>query len=163
MENIKMKISKIKKNIFVRALVGAPLGVTVSYFITVAISITIGDGSYYPIEPELAADFGNELNAVLAQTLCSLIYGAAFGGASAVWDMDRWSLARMTVTHLIIVCAATFPIAWLMRWMPRSAAGIAVYFGIFLGIYLLIWLSQYSAIKRRIRLINEKLGAESRK
>jgi hypothetical protein len=41
--------------------------------------------------------------------------------------------------------------------MPHNAKGIALYFGIFFLIYLIVWLSQYSAMKKRVRQINEKL------
>jgi len=59
--------------------------------------------------------------------------------------------------HLLVCSAATFPIAYFARWMPHNAKGIALYFGIFVAIYLVVWLSQYSAIKKRVKQINEKL------
>lgn len=148
----------MKKQLLVRIALGAPLGAALSYFITLAISLSVGDGNYYPIVPELAADFGSELNATLVQFACSLLYGGAFAGASVIWEMERWSLTRMTLTHLAVVCVCTFPVAWLLRWMPHTALGALCYFAIFFGIYLVIWLSQYSAMKRRIAQMNGKLS-----
>ncbi len=148
----------MKKKVILRSLLGAPLGIAVSFLITVGISLTVGDGNYYPVAPELVGDFGTEINAVLAQTLCSMLYGAVFAGASLIWEAERWSLLRMTVTHLLVVSLSTLVVAYFMRWMSRSLGGITLYFLIFIGIYLIIWLAQYQAMKRRIREMNEGLA-----
>lgn len=147
----------MKKKVIGRCLLGAPLGVAISFLITVIISITVGDGNYYPVVPELISDFGNEINAVCIQTLCSLLYGAAFAGASVIWEIEHWSLFKMTAAHLLICSAATFPIAYFMRWMPHNLIGVVIYFFIFLVIYLVIWITQYSAIKKRIKQMNKKI------
>lgn len=147
----------MKKKIIIRALVGAPLGLAISYIIAVAISLVINDGSFYPVVPELTEQCGSEISAVLLQTVCSLLYGAVWGGMSAIWEAESLSLLRMTVIHLVVCSAATFPAAYLMRWMPHNAAGILGYFGIFLVIYTVIWISQYSAMKRRIGQLNERV------
>ena len=140
-----------------RAMVGAPIGLVISTAITIFNSMAIGSGEYFAVVPELAADFGTETNAVLIQALCSMLYGATFAGASVIWDTD-WSLTRMTIVHLLICSAATFPIAFLMRWMEHTVGGILIYFGIFLFIYLMIWISQYTRIKKSIAALNKKVN-----
>ena len=134
----------MRKKILLRCLIGAPIGLAISTLITIIISLTVGDGNYYPVVPELVSDCGNEMNAVLLQALLSLLYGAAWAGASVIWEMENWSILLQTVTHLVICSLATFPIAYFMRWMKHTASGILLYFGIFFAIYLIIWLSQYS-------------------
>jgi preprotein translocase subunit YajC len=64
----------------------------------------------------------------------------------------------MTVTHFIICSIATFPIAYLMRWMDHTAAGILLYFGIFVVIYVIIWCSQYTKMKQKVQAMNKKLS-----
>ena len=139
-----------------RALIGAPVGLAISTAITIIISFAVGDGKYYAVVPELTKDFGVEIHAVLIQALCSMLYGSAFAGASVIWDSD-WSLTKMTVVHLLICSTATFPIAYLMRWMKHTAGGVLKYFGIFIVIYLTIWISQYARIKRNISTLNKKV------
>lgn len=146
----------MKKKVFLRCLLGAPLGLAISTLITIVISLTVGDGTFYPVVPELIADCGNEMNAVLLQAVCSLLYGAAWAGASAVWDNERWSLLRQTITHLLVCSLATFPVAYFMRWMPHNIAGVLLYFGIFFGIYLVIWVAQYVVLKGRVRQMNDR-------
>lgn len=151
----------MKKTIILRSLLGAPIGLTISYLIPVFISLAMGDGNYYPIVPVLAEICGNEINAVLLQTVCSLLVGAVFGGASVIWQMEEWSLIRMTLTHLVICSAAMFPIAYLMQWMPHNLTGFLRYFGIFFAIYFFIWISQYSAMKKKIEQINRKMREQN--
>ena len=146
----------MKKKILHRCLIGAPIGLAISTLITIVISLIVGDGRYYAVVPEAVSDFGTEINAVLAQAVFSMLYGAAFAGASAVWETD-WSLLRMTLTHLLICSAATFPIAYGMRWMKHSLGGVLKYVGIFIAIYALIWIVMYGGIKRKIKAMNERV------
>ena len=147
----------MKKEIVKRSLLGAPLGLAISTVITIVISLTVGDGRYYAVVPALATEMGSEVNAVVLQAVLSMIYGAAWAGASVVWDAEGWSLLKMTLVHLAITCAATFPIAYFARWMPRSIAGILSYIGLFILIYASIWISQYSSMKKRIKELNERI------
>lgn len=153
----------MKRKIVFTCLLGASLGLTISTVIAIAISLSVGDGRFYAVVPALAADCGSEINAVLLQTACSFLYGAAWAGASYVWKQDGWSLLRQTVTHLVVCSLATFPVAYFLRWMRHSVSGVLLYFGIFLAIYLIIWLSQYSSMKKRVAEFNRKVrenGAE---
>lgn len=147
----------MKKKILLRCLFGAPIGLAISYAITIAISMIVNDGCYYAIDPGLISDFGTEMNAVLIQAVCSLLYGAACGGASAIWEMESWSLLKMTVVHLVVCSVAIFPIAYFMRWMPHNLTGVFLYFGIFFGIYLFIWIVQFWRMKKRIEQMNDKV------
>ena len=146
----------MKKKIIRRCLAGMPVGVMISVVITIIISLTNGDGKYYMVHPDLVTDCGTEIAAVIIQTLCSMLYGAAFAGASVVWDTD-WSLTKMTAIHFLICSAATFPIAYLLRWMEHSAGGVLIYFGQFLAIYIAIWIASYARLKRSINALNKKV------
>ena len=149
----------MKKKVIQRCLIGAPVGIALSFVITILISIIAGDGNYYAVVPGLAAECGSELNAVIIQTVFSLIYGAAFGGASVIWQTE-WSITKMSVIHLIICSVVTFPMAYLMRWMEHSVFGVLKYFGIFMLIYVGVWLAQYLPIKKKINEINRKVNEQ---
>ena len=109
----------MKKKLLLLCGVGAALGVTLSLLITILISLTVGDGRFYAVVPELVADCGGELNAVILQTALSMLYGAAWAGAALIWKQEQWSLARQTVTHLLVCSLAPSP------W-PGCAAGCAM-------------------------------------
>ena len=150
----------MKKKVFLRCLAGAPVGLVISTVITIIISLAMGDGKYYAVPPQLAADCGSEIKAVIIQAVFSMMYGAAFSGASLIWDTD-WSLMKMTVVHFLICSAATFPTAYLMRWMEHSVGGVLLYFVQFVVIYVIIWIISYMATKRKIEAFNKKIGAKA--
>jgi len=151
----------MKMKILKRCLLGVPVGLAISTAITIAISLALGDGAYYAVVPELTAVCGSEINAVVVQALFSMLYGAAWAGASVIWEIERWSLLRQTVSHLIVCSLATFPIAYFAWWMPHNGAGIALYFGIFFAVYLIIWLAQYAAMRKRLKQINERIRGKA--
>ena len=131
----------MKKKIILRCLIGAPIGLSISFIITLIISAMINKGEFYPVVPQFTIICGNELNAVIIQSLCSLLYGAAFAGASVIWEV-------------------TLPIAYCMYWMPHNVLGIAIYIFIFFFIYFFIWFGQYFAMKKKIQAFNDKVKAE---
>ena len=83
----------MKKKMIQRGLLGFPLGIAIGFVITVIISMCIGDGSFYPVTPELIDTMKNELNAVILQTILCGILGTGFAMASVIWEIDSWSLA----------------------------------------------------------------------
>ena len=151
----------MKKKVILRCLIGAPIGLSISFIITLIISVIINKGEYYPVVPQLTALCGNELNAVIIQTVCSLIYGAAFGGASVIWDMENWSLLKQTVLHLLIISVSSLPIAYCMYWIPHTFRGILIYIAIFFFIYFTIWIGRYFTMKKKIQAINDKIKSDS--
>lgn len=148
----------MKKKIIMRALLGAPIGLTISILITIIFSLIFGEGSYFAVPHDLTAACGGELNAVMLQTVFALVYGAMWGGASVIWEMENWSLLKMTLTHLAVCSAASFPIAYFMQWMPHNIPGALCFFGLFFAIYAVIWLTQYCAIKRQVEQMNSRLA-----
>ena len=93
----------MKKEFARRVFVGLLGGIVISYLITIGISIAIGDGSYYPCVPSLIERFGNEVTAIIIQTVLSAVLGAGFAGSSIIWDMDKWSLLKQTSIYFGIV------------------------------------------------------------
>lgn len=153
----------MKNKILFRGLLGAPVGVCITTLISIIISLIHNDGVFYAAVPEFVAVCENELEAVIIQTVCALLYGGIFGGASVIWDIESWSILRMTLTHLLIISLSTLPIAWIVRWMPHSVIGVVLYFLMFFGVYAVIWVSQYAAIKRQVKKMNEKITVRSDK
>ncbi|MGI6765731.1 MAG: DUF3021 domain-containing protein [Lentihominibacter sp.] len=149
----------MKEEIIKRCLIGAPIGLAISTAITIVISLIIGDGAFHSAVPAAISDFGTEINAVSIQAICSMLYGAAFAGASCIWNTD-WSILKMTVTHFVICSTATFPVAYFMHWMHHSVGGIALYYGIFIAIYAIIWISQYFVVRSRIKELNHGLSKQ---
>ena len=98
---------------------------------------------------------GNELNAVIVQTVLCGIMGAGFAMASVIWEIDSWSLAKQSGIYFSVACIVMLPIAYVTNWMKHSVGGILCYVGIFFAIFLIVWLMQYHAWKSRIKEMND--------
>ena len=145
----------MKKKMIQRGLLGFPLGIAIGFVITVIISMCIGDGSFYPVTPELIDTMKNELNAVILQTILCGILGTGFAMASVIWEIDSWSLAKQSGIYFSIACVTMFPIAYITNWMKHNAIGILSYVGIFVAIFVITWLVQYFVWKRKVKRMND--------
>ena len=145
----------MNNQIFKRGLVGFPVGIAIGFVITLIISACIRDGSYYPVTPELIGSMGNELNAVILQTVLCGIMGSGFAMASIIWELDSWSLAKQSGIYFLIACIIMFPIAYIANWMKHSIAGVLSYVCIFIVIFVVVWITQYLSWKRKIKRMND--------
>ena len=149
----------MKKKVFMRALLGFPLGVFIGYAITIIISLSAADGRYSPCVPSLVVQFGTEIGAVAFQACLCGILGTAFAAASVIWEHDKWSIAKQTGIYFAIVSLTMLPIAYFTHWMEHSLSGFLLYFGIFLVIFVFMWVIQYLVWRKKIQRINRKMQA----
>ncbi|MDY3987364.1 MAG: DUF3021 family protein, partial [Peptoniphilaceae bacterium] len=80
----------MKEKMIQRFFLGIPIGVTISYLITILISLGWGNGNYLPCVPEFIRFAGSEVHAVILQAVLSGILGAGFAASSIIWEMDSW-------------------------------------------------------------------------
>lgn len=148
----------MKKKILFRALLGAPIGVTVSLIITIIFSLCMGYGEYFPAPHELI-DWccGNETSAVIVQMICSLFVGAIGGGSSVIWEIEKWSLLKQTLLHFAVIAVPFFGIGYVMNWLPHHLYGALCYIGGFIVVYVIMWFSIYFSIKKKIKKMNKQL------
>lgn len=152
----------MKREMIRRGLGGFPLGITIGHIITILVSLNIGDGFFYAVNPELISRMGNELNAVILQVLLCGLVGAGCAMASVIWDMDSWSLAKQSGVYFIIVSLIMFPISYVANWMQHTVSGILLYIGIFVIIFVLVWFLQYMVWKWKIDKLNKRIGKKGR-
>ena len=145
----------MKKELISRIAVGLLGGIVICYLITIGISISLGDGIFYPCVPSLVKRFGNEITAVIVQTILSALLGAGFAGSSLIWEKDDWSILKQTSIYFAIVTVLMMTVAYVCEWMEHSVKGILSYFGIFFAIFIVIWIVQYLIWKVRISKIKE--------
>lgn len=148
----------MKRKILMRALLGIPVGITIGHGITILISLGWGTGEFVPCVPELVATVGNEVYAVLVQTLLCGAMGGGFAAASWIWSVERWSMLKRTFLHFVASALLMLPVAYFLYWMEHSLKGICIYFGIFALIFATVWLIQYVSWKWYVQKLNKKLG-----
>lgn len=147
----------MKKRIIMRVLFGVPVGISLGYVITVVASLIFADGAYAPCVPELVEMIGSESAAVAVQTVLSAVLGGVSAGASVIWEIDSWSIAKQTGIFFGALSVTMLPIAYLTHWMEHSVTGFLLYFGIFLVIFVLIWVIQYFFWKWKLRGLQNQL------
>lgn len=147
----------MKKKIIMRSLIGFPIGISIGYFITILNSLALANGYYSPCAPELVSAIGNEINAVILQTILCGILGTGFAASSVIWQIDSWSIIKQTGIYFSIISIIMLPIAYFAHWMEHSIVGFLIYFGIFLLIFAIIWITLFIMGKHNVRKMNEKL------
>ena len=150
----------MKKKIIMRGLFGLPVGIAIGFVITLIISACIGNGTFYPVAPELIDTTGNELNAVILQTVLCAVMGAGFAAASVIWELDSWSLAKQSGIYFLIISVIMLPIAYVMNWMKHTVLGVLSYAAIFAAIFVVVWLLQYILWKRKIKKMNDLVSKD---
>lgn len=146
-------IYMLKKG-FLRAIIGFPIGISIGYLITIAISAIYADGYYYSCVPEFIEAAGSEINAVMLQAALCGFLGAGFGAISLIWESEKMSIAKQTGLYFLAASLIMMPVAYFSHWMEHSIGGFLGYFGIFTLIFIVIWVIQFVIAKRNVNKIN---------
>jgi Flp pilus assembly protein TadB len=78
-------------------------------------------------------------------------------GSSVVYGIEKWSIARATATHFLLVFALYFFLVISMGWFSLSDPVFWIVVGTMVAVYILIWLLQYLSYRRQIREMNDEL------
>lgn len=145
------------KKIIKRGIIGIPIGITIGYFITILISLSVGNGDYSPCVPEFIALMENEINAVILQTIFCALLGLGFAASSVIWEIENWNIVKQTGIYFLIISIIMLPIAYFAYWMEHSVAGFLIYFGIFVLSFVIVWIIQFTIGRQNVRKMNEKI------
>ncbi len=153
----------MKKKVFLRGLVGFPIGVTIGHAITIVISLVWADGYYSPCVPELAQAVGGEIYAVALQAVLCGLLGTGFAAASVIWEVERWGLVKQTGLYFLVISLLMMPIAYATYWMDHSVRGFLGYFGIFALIFAAIWVVEWLVGRHNVKKLNSHLNRQTGK
>lgn len=137
---------------------GAPIGVTISYAITVFLSLRYGGGSFSPVVPAMTEALGAESVAVAAQFALTCLMGFVFAMASCIWEVEQWGILLQTLLHFCTIAPVTLAIAWCCHWADYTPGGLWGYFGIFLAIYTAIYVAETIMARAKVNAANKKLN-----
>ena len=147
----------MKKKFLKRALLGIPIGIAIGQIISIVISFIIGKGSYQTASPELIITLGNEINAVILQTLLYGVIGFIYAGTSIIWNKDSWGLMQKTFSVFAIYFITMLPIASVLNWFKLSFGNIMLFILIFVAIFLSVWMVFYLYNKKIVSQMNDTL------
>lgn len=132
---------KLFNRFLIKALLGALMGL--------AICITIyGFGGYDDVII-INKPF------VIAQFIGSAVLGIIGMGGSVVYEVEKWSLTKVTMIHYILVVIAFVCCCIFLKWFKSEVLPIVLI--IFTIVYFIIWLINYFISKNEIRKINKGL------
>ncbi len=137
------------KNALFRTFFGFILGMAVGNVIA-ALS---ADGGAI-VSPTLLERTGSLSAALLTQTLCSGLIGAAGMGGTALYELEHWSLLVTDAVHFALVMAAFVPIALYLGWTSTPSELMALS-ACMLAAHLAIFLVMCAYYRAQVSLINE--------
>ncbi len=148
------------KHLFIVLLsFGFGLGAIMGTVITaVSATLSAGDGALHVCSDEFIAAVGNPLAAFIIQVLACSVYGMIPMGGAVVYSIEKWSIARCTLTHYIPTMVCFFGLGFLMRWfsLENPAELLIMFVSMTVG-YFFIWLCNYISYKIKLKKINEDL------
>ena len=85
------------------------------------------------------------------------LYGAVAMGSTVFYDIEKWSIARATATHFLLVVGLYCVLVFTMGWFRIEDPVFWIVISIMVVGYILIWLFQYLSYKRKIQQMNNEL------
>lgn len=146
------------KEILKRAFLGIAISLAISQVISLIVSLCIHNGNYYPYYPILERKYGSPLGAICVQTLVDIGYGLIFGLSTFIFEKDRWSLTRQTLTHFFLITSSCLLGGWISYWYPHTLSGFLFGFSEYVVTYFIIWFCIYQNYKKQIQKINESIN-----
>lgn len=149
----------LRKKAIGRAFMGFGLGAVICVMITTFFATYYAaDGNLYVCSQSFTERIGDPFRAFVLEILISGIYGAVIMGSTIVYEIESWSLVRVTVTHFVIWVFCFFTVGFFLGWIsPKDVTGCVVSFAFWAAIYFLIWLINYISYKNEIKEINAEL------
>ena len=95
--------------------------------------------------------------AALPHLLLAGIYGAVAMASSLIYSIEKWSIARTTVTHFLLIFSLYCALGFSLDWFRPGDTTFWIIMAVMAAAYFLIWLSQYLSYKRRVRQMNDDL------
>jgi L-asparagine transporter-like permease len=93
----------------------------------------------------------------LPQILLGGIPGAIAMGTTVIYDIEKWSILRVTVTHFLIVMVVTFLASFVLKWFEPWSTAFWIMLAVVAVGYFIVWLIIYRCYKKQIRKLNELL------
>ena len=114
------------------------------------------------VNARLAAWTGSEAASIVIQTVVSGLLGAIAMGGTMVYEIERWPLLAMSVTHYLMIAVTYVAIALLLGWADSPKKLIRMLL-IQLAVYFIIWLIMYLRYRAQVRKLNELLDKSTTK
>ena len=100
-------------------------------------------------------------NRTLADALPRILLGGIPGaitmGSAVIYDVEKWSILRVTATHFLIVAGVMVLACFALNWFEPGSAAFWILMAVMLAGYILIGLIMYCCFRAKVRKLNEML------
>ena len=93
----------------------------------------------------------------LPNLLLGSFYGAVAMSSSVIYEIEKWSIARSTATHFLLILGLYCLLVLSLGWFRVNDPLFWIVIAVMVAGYVLIWLFQYLAYKRKVRQMNDDL------
>lgn len=145
------------KKIMHELMVALMIGITIGVILSVVFSGIFGQGDYAPSTPSFMAQFETSLEAMITSIILWALMGIGFYFTAKIFNQEKWSLLKMSLTHYLVTLCFFFPLAYLAGWFPHELKASVSFLVTYTCIYLVIYLINYISAWLEIKRINQKV------
>ena len=145
---------KILQHLGVGITTGTFIGLLVSFFI----SLSVGEGKFYPSTPDFMNQFSTELAALGWSIVLWSVIGIMFSFASRIYRKDNWSIIKQVAVHFSCTYLGLLLLNVLLNWFEYTVSDVIRYTIIFICIYTSIYIYSMLKVKLSVDEINKKLS-----
>lgn len=150
---------KILQHLGVGITSGTFIGLMVSFFI----SLSVGEGKFYPSTPAFMNQFGTELEALGWSIILWSVIGVMFSLASLIYRKDNWSIVKQAIVHFSCTYLGLLLLNVLLNWFDYTINDVIRFTIIFISIYVSITGYSMLKVKLNVEKINQKLSKRGEK
>ncbi len=133
-------------------VIGLASGAVAVNVITLLVNY-VSRGKWLPCSPELISNMGYA-KALILQTVLGGLFGMFALGGTFVYDIEKWSLLRASLSHCLLVLITFITVGLVLDWLSFDLIPILIMSGAIILVYTLIWLVMYMCWKREIHEMN---------
>ena len=145
---------KMLQHLGVGITIGTFIGLLVSFFI----SLSVGEGKFYPSTPDFMNQFSTELAALGWSIVLWSVIGIMFSFASRIYRKDNWSIVKQATVHFSCTYLGLLLLNVLLNWFDYTVSDVIRYTIIFISIYVSITVYSMLKVKLSVDEINKKLS-----
>ena len=137
------------------------MGVTSLLSLVTLLAVELGAHreGFVPLTPDFLAHFSSSTAALGVYHVLVGLIGAVFGGASVLFEIERWSFLKQGILHFLLTTAVWLPLCaflWGLGRYPQALVSILISFTATYGV---TWFMGYQRCRESVRRINERLAA----
>ena len=144
---------KRKKKLVLHLVGGFFVGAGIGNLIAFLFGTASGGGI---VAAELVAKAGLA-GAIVLQTFLSGILGLVSIGGMLLYEIDKWSLAKATVVHFLLIAACFVGCSLILHWFPLQFSYYAISLGAMAVGFAIIWVIMDLIWKKEVKKMNEEL------